>query len=110
RIPRTVINGDVERRLPNNTNFSFEGVHGESMLVALDLAGIMASSGSACTSGSTEPSHVLTAIGRSQALAQGSLRLTVGRENTLGELERTVDVLDGIVTRLRGLAPVQAKA
>jgi cysteine desulfurase len=76
--------------------------------VALDLAGIMASSGSACASGSLEPSHVLLAIGLSDALAQGSLRLTVGRENTQSEMERTVDVLEGIISRLRSLAPAAA--
>jgi cysteine desulfurase len=105
RIPGTRINGHTERRLPNNANFSFEGVHGESLLVGLDLAGIMASSGSACTSGSLEPSHVLQAIGLPDRLAQGSLRLTVGRENTVEEMERAVDVLTGIIERLRRLAP-----
>ena len=110
RIPGTRINGHLESRLPNNANFSFEGVHGESLLVALDVAGIMASSGSACTSGSLEPSHVLQAMGVPHAVAQGSLRLTVGRENTIEQMERTVEVLVGIVGRLRGLAPVSRTA
>jgi cysteine desulfurase len=105
RIPGASINGDPERRLPNNANFSFEGVHGESLLVGLDLAGVMASSGSACTSGSLEPSHVLTAIGLPDSLAQSSLRLTLGRENTMDELERTVEVLERLVARLHSLAP-----
>lgn len=105
RISGTHVNGDRLRRLPNNVNVSFDGVHGESLLVGLDLAGIMASSGSACTSGSLEPSHVLRAIGRSDSLAQGSLRLTLGRCTTRDELNRTVDVLDTLVTRLRRLAP-----
>jgi cysteine desulfurase len=110
RIPGTRINGHRGSRLPNNANFSFEGVHGESLLVGLDLAGIMASSGSACTSGSLEPSHVLQAIGLSDRLAQGSLRLTVGRENTLEEMEHAVDVLAGIIERLRRLAPTVGAA
>jgi cysteine desulfurase len=110
RISGTRINGHLQSRLPNNANFSFDGVHGESLLVGLDLAGIMASSGSACTSGSLEPSHVLQAIGLPDREAQGSLRLTVGRENTLQEIERTVDVLAGIVERLRRLAPASGAA
>lgn len=105
-LPGVHLNGHPSRRLPHNANFSFEGVHGESLLVGLDLAGIMASSGSACASGSTEPSHVLRAIGLPDRLAGGSLRLTVGRENTPAEMERTVEVLTGLVTRLRGLAPL----
>lgn len=108
RITGVFVNGDMKQRQPGNLNLSFESVHGESLLVALDLAGTMASSGSACTSGSLEPSHVLLAIGLSDALAQGSLRLTVGRENTRAEMERTVDVLEGIVSRLRSLAPAAA--
>jgi len=105
RIPGTVVNGDRERRLPNNVNFSFAGVHGESLLVGLDLAGIMASSGSACTSGSLEPSHVLQALGLDRAQTQASLRLTVGRDNTPEEISRTVDVLERLVARLRRVAP-----
>jgi len=105
RIPGTVLNGDRERRLPNNVNFSFAGVHGESLLVGLDLAGIMASSGSACTSGSLEPSHVLQALGLAREQTQASLRLTVGRDNTAEEILRTVDVLERLVARLRRVAP-----
>lgn len=105
RIPGTVVNGDRERRLPNNTNFSFAGVHGESLLVGLDLAGIMASSGSACTSGSLEPSHVLEALGLAREQTQASLRLTVGCNNTAEEIARTVEVLERLVARLRRVAP-----
>jgi cysteine desulfurase len=110
RIPGTRINGHRDLRLPHNANFSFEGVHGESLLVALDVAGIMASSGSACASGSTEPSHVLQALGVPNAVAQGSLRLTVGRDNTQEQMERAVEVLAGIVGRLRRLSPVAGRA
>lgn len=110
RIAGTMINGDIDDRLPNNANFSFEGVHGESLLVGLDLAGIMASSGSACTSGSLDPSHVLQAIGLPDRLAQASLRLTLGRENTLAEMGRTIDVLERLITRLRSLAPAAREA
>jgi cysteine desulfurase len=105
RIPDTRINGNRERRLPGNANVSIAGVHGESLLVGLDLAGVMASSGSACTSGSLEPSHVLQALGLPYAATQAALRLTVGRDNTLQEMQRTVEVLTGLVSRLRGLAP-----
>ncbi len=104
-IPGTVVNGDRERRLPNNVNFSFAGVHGESLLVGLDLAGIMASSGSACTSGSLEPSHVLEALGLAREQTQASLRLTVGRDNTAEEIARMVEVLERLVARLRSVAP-----
>ncbi len=105
RVPGTMVNGDRKRRLPNNANFSFSGVNGESLLVGLDLAGIMASSGSACTSGSLEPSHVLQALGLAKEQTQASLRLTVGRANTMEEISRTVDVLERLVARLRSVAP-----
>jgi cysteine desulfurase len=105
RIPGLMVNGDLEQRLPGNLNVCIEGVHGESLLVALDLAEIDASSGSACTSGSLEPSHVLTAIGVPHELAQSSLRLTLGRDTTHAEIERTVQVVSSVVERLRGLAP-----
>jgi cysteine desulfurase len=106
RIPGASINGDRLRRLPNNVNVSFAGVHGESLLVGLDLAGIMASSGSACTSGSTEPSHVVLALGVPDELASSSLRLTLGRDTTREEIERTVSILEGLVARMRTLATV----
>jgi cysteine desulfurase len=104
-VPDLVVNGDLERRLPGNLNVCIPGVHGESLLVALDLAGIDASSGSACASGSMEPSHVLTAIGVPHQLAQSSLRLTIGRETTHDEVERAAEVVTSVVARLRGLAP-----
>lgn len=105
RLPCTVVNGDRKARLPGNVNVSFPGVHGESLLVGLDRAGIMASSGSACASGSTEPSHVLTALGLAPDLASASLRLTLGRENTRVEVDRLLQILLPLVSRLRHLAP-----
>jgi cysteine desulfurase len=105
-ISGTVVNGDRQRRLPNNVNVSFEGVHGESVLVGLDLAGIAASSGSACTSGSLEPSHVLRAIGLPGELAQASLRLTLGRSSSQGELDHVLGVLEQLVARQRRFVPV----
>jgi cysteine desulfurase len=110
RIPGTVSNGDRVRRLPNNVNVSFGGIHGESLLVGLDLAGIAASSGSACTSGSLEPSHVLRAIGLPRDLAQASLRLTLGRDTPREDVVRTVDVLEALVARLRRVAPAARTA
>jgi cysteine desulfurase len=103
RIPRVHLNGHPTQRLPNNVNFSFEGVEGESILLGLDLAGIAASSGSACSSGSLEPSHVLLALGQTAELARGSLRLTLGKENTGPEVDRLLTVLEGLVKQLRGM-------
>src|SRR5690606_11875398 len=104
RIPGTRLNGDREQRLPNNINVSFEGVEGETMLLNLDMHGIAASSGSACTTGSTEPSHVLTAIGLPPALATSSIRLTLGKDTTAEEIDRAVEVLADKSARLRTLA------
>ena len=106
RIPDTVVTGpaDPEARLSNNFSCCFRGVEGESVLLALDLADIAASSGSACTTGSLEPSHVLTAMGVDADLAHASLRLTVGAGNTDEQITRVLDVLPGIVARLRSLA------
>ena len=101
RIPRAHLNGHPEMRLPNNVNFSFEDVEGEPVLLGLDMAGIAASSGSACSSGSLEPSHVLLALGQSADLARGSLRLTLGRDNTEQEVEYVLSVLVDLVGRLR---------
>jgi cysteine desulfurase len=106
RIEGVHLNGDLVRRLPNNLNLSFEGVHGESLLVGLDLARVMASSGSACASGTLEPSHVLLALGLPESLAQTSLRLTLGRGTTPEDVTRAVVVLEELVSRLRRLAPV----
>ncbi|MBI5948408.1 MAG: cysteine desulfurase [Chloroflexi bacterium] len=106
RIPDTVITGpaDPAGRLPNSFSCCFRNVEGESVLLALDLADIAASSGSACTTGALEPSHVLTAMGIDRDLAHASLRLTVGKDNTDAEIDRVLDVLPGIVARLRALA------
>lgn len=95
----------LEGRAPNNASFCFEYLEGEAILIALDLAGIAASSGSACTSGSLEPSHVLTALGVPEDLARGSLRLTVGKDNTREQIEHVLEVLPGIVSRIRSLSP-----
>ena len=101
QVPDASLNGHPDHRLPNNVNISFTGVEGESILLDLDMHGIAASSGSACATGSTEPSHVLRAIGVSEELAQGSLRLTVGKDNTTAEIDRAADVVAGSVQRLR---------
>ncbi len=97
--------GRLEGRVSNSFSCCFEFIEGEAILMALDLAGVAASSGSACTSGSLEPSHVLTAMGLPLELARGSLRLTVGKDNTMDEMEYVLDVLPGIVSRLRSLSP-----
>ena len=106
KIPHSVLNGDPEKRLPGNVNFCFEGIEGESLLLLLDDKGICASSGSACTSGSLDPSHVLLAIGRPHEIAHGSLRLSVSEENTLEEAEYTVKAVSDVVELLRGISPV----
>jgi cysteine desulfurase len=106
RIPDTVITGpvDPDRRLPNNFSCCFRNVEGESVLLALDMADIAASSGSACTTGALEPSHVLTAMGIDPDLAHASLRLTLGRHTTDEEIDRVLEVLPAIVAKLRSLA------
>ena len=106
KIPHSVLNGDAENRLPGNVNFCFEGIEGESLLLLLDDKGICASSGSACTSGSLDPSHVLLAIGRPHEIAHGSLRLSVSEENTLDEAEYTIKAVSEVVELLRGISPV----
>ena len=106
RIPHSRLNGGREDRLPNNANFSFRFIEGESMLIMLDMANICASSGSACTSGSLEPSHVLLAIGLPHEIAHSSLRLTLGEENTMEEMDGVVDELEQIVARLRSMSPL----
>ena len=103
QIPGSRLNGHATQRLPNNANFSFTGVEGEPILLGLDMAGIAASSGSACSSGSLEPSHVLLALGQSAEIARGSLRLTWGRDNTEDEVEYLLGVLVDLVQRLRQL-------
>ena len=105
-IPHSALNGDAERRLPGNVNFCFEGIEGESLLLLLDDKGISASSGSACTSGSLDPSHVLLAIGRVHDVAHGSLRLTPGPDVTEEEIDYIVESVKDVVTYLRGFSPV----
>ncbi len=103
RVPRSQLNGHPTQRLPNNVNFSLGGVEGEPILLGLDMAGIAASSGSACSSGSLEPSHVLLALGQSAELARGSLRLTLGKDNTSEEIEYLLEKLVDLVEQLRRL-------
>ena len=102
RLDGVHLMGHPQQRLPNNANFCIEGVEGETMLLKLDLRGIGASSGAACASGSTEPSHVLRALGVPRQLAQGSLRLTVGIDNTPEDIEYALDVITSCVLELRG--------
>ena len=105
-IPYCRLNGDRKKRLPNNVNFSFQFIEGESMLILLDSKGIVASSGSACTSGSLDPSHVLLAIGLPHEIAHGSLRLTLSEENTKEEMDYVVEQLTAILERLRSMSPL----
>ncbi|MCR5005447.1 MAG: aminotransferase class V-fold PLP-dependent enzyme, partial [Clostridiales bacterium] len=106
KIPFAKLNGPREKRLPGHVNFSFEFIEGESLLLLLDMAGICASSGSACTSGSLDPSHVLMAIGLPHEIAHGSLRLTLGRENTEEDVDYIMEKLPPIVERLREMSPL----
>ncbi len=105
-IPFAYYNGDREKRIPSNADFSFEYIEGESILFSLDLAGICVSSGSACSSGSLEPSHVLLAIGVEEALAHGSIRFSFGKENTVEQVNYTVDRLKETVEKLRNMSPL----
>lgn len=106
KISHSILNGDREKRLPGNVNFCFEGIEGESLLLLLDAKGIAASSGSACTSGSLDPSHVLLAIGRPHEIAHGSLRLTICRDNTMEEIDYMIKEIANVVEYLRGISPV----
>ena len=105
-VPYTKLNGDKVKRLPNNVNFSFRFIEGESLLIMLDQKGICASSGSACTSGSLDPSHVLLAIGLPHEIAHGSLRLTLSDETTKEEIDYTVEAIKTVVERLRSMSPL----
>ena len=107
-IPFTRLNGDRKKRLPNNMNFCFRFIEGESMLILLDQKGVCASSGSACTSGSLDPSHVLLAIGLPHEIAHGSIRLTISEENTKEEIDFVIDNLKQIIERLRAMSPLYA--
>lgn len=106
KISHSILNGDKKKRLPGNVNFCFEGVEGESLLLLLDAKGIEASSGSACTSGSLDPSHVLLAIGRPHEVAHGSLRLTISKVNTEEEIDYMIKEIGNVVEYLRGISPV----
>lgn len=106
QIPHSVLNGDSVHRLPSNVHFCFEGIEGESLLLLLDQKGICASSGSACTSGSLDPSHVLLAIGRPHEIAHGSLRLSLGEENTMAEVAYMLEAIPEVVSYLRNMSPV----
>ncbi|MCQ2481315.1 MAG: cysteine desulfurase [Clostridia bacterium] len=105
-IPHSILNGDAVSRLPGNVNFCFEGIEGESLLLLLDDKGVAASSGSACTSGSLDPSHVLLAIGRVHDVAHGSLRLSINEETTAEEVEYIITAVKDVVSLLRGMSPV----
>ncbi len=106
KIERSRVNGSREHRLPGNVNMCFEGIEGESLLLMLDMQGICASSGSACTSGSLDPSHVLLSIGLPHEIAHGSLRLSFGEETTMADVDYILDVLPPIVDRLRAMSPL----
>ena len=105
-VPFSKLNGHPTRRLPNNINFSFEFVEGESLLIKLDMEGICASSGSACTSGSLDPSHVLLAIGLPHEKAHGSLRISISEENTKEEIDFTIEKIKEILQYLRNMSPL----
>jgi cysteine desulfurase len=105
KIDHTHLNGHPTKRLPGNANFCFEFIEGESMLLSLDMEGVAASSGSACTSGSLEASHVLLSIGLPPEIAHGSLRLTIGKDNTHEEIDYVISILPGIIEKLRALSP-----
>ena len=109
KIPYIKLNGHPTDRLPGNVNFSFNFIEGEALLLMLDLNGIAASSGSACTSGSLDPSHVLLALGLPHEIAHGSLRLSIGEANTMDDIDYVLEVLPGIVQRLRDMSPLYEK-
>lgn len=110
KIPHIKINGHIEKRLPNTSNISFEFVEGESLLLNLDMKGIAASSGSACTSGSLEPSHVLVSMGLSHELSHGSVRFSLGKSNTVEEIDYLIEIMPPIVERMRSMSPLYAGA
>ena len=106
KISHSRINGDTEHRLPGNFSMCFEGVEGESLLLMLDFKGVCASSGSACTSGSLDPSHVLLSIGLKHEVAHGSLRLSISENNTEEDVDYILEVLPPIIDRLRSMSPL----
>ena len=107
-IPSVRVNGDVEHRLPNTTNLSFEYIEGESILMHMDIHGICASSGSACTTGSLEPSHVMRAMGVPYTAAHGAIRFSFSRYNTQEDVDTVVEVLPGIIEKIRAISPYWA--
>ncbi|GAG78499.1 unnamed protein product [marine sediment metagenome] len=107
KIPNTTVNGSTTQRLPNNANISFDKIEGESIMLNLDFKGIEVSTGSACASGSLEPSYVLTALGLSHFKAHGSIRFTLGKSTTKQDISKTVDELVKIVKRLRTISPIK---
>ena len=106
KIPHSRLNGDREKRAPGTVNFCFEGIEGESLLLLLNKHGIAASSGSACTTGSLDPSHVLLALGMPHEVAHGSLRLSIGEYNTEAEIDHIIKWVPKIIARLRDMSPV----
>ncbi|HAO93717.1 MAG: cysteine desulfurase NifS [Deltaproteobacteria bacterium GWC2_56_8] len=110
KIPHIKVNGHLDKRLPNTSNISFEFVEGESLLLNLDMKGIAASSGSACTSGSLEPSHVLVSMGLSHELSHGSVRFSLGKSNTVEEIDYLIEIMPPIVERMRSMSPLYAGA
>jgi len=105
-IPDVILNGHLEKRIPNTLNLSFKAVEGESIILSLDLKGVAVASGSACTSGTLEPSHVLSAMGISPEIAQGAVRFSFGRDNTMADVDYVVEILPEIVSRLRAMSPL----
>ena len=109
RIPNVSRNGDLDRRVPNIANINFDHVEGEGLQISLDLKGVAVSTGSACASGSTEPSHVLTAIGLPRDSGYGSLRFSFGKYNTREDVDHTLEILQAVVEKLRRLSPAVRK-
>ena len=108
-IPDVILNGDLDRRIPNTLNLSFKGVEGESVILSLDMKGVAVASGSACTSETLEPSHVLSAMGIAPEIAQGAIRFSFGKDNTMEDVEYVAGILPEIVQRLRSMSPLYAK-
>ena len=106
KIPHSRVNGSIEHRVPGTVNMCFEGIEGESLLLWLDAKGICASSGSACTSGSLDPSHVLLSLGLPHEVAHGSLRLSIGEYNTMEEIDHIIATVPQVVEYLRNMSPV----
>jgi len=110
KIPDLFLNGHPEKRIPSTLNISFKGVEGESIILSLDMKGVAVASGSACTSGALEPSHVLSAMGIDPAIAQASIRFGFGRGNTMEDVDYVVEVLPEIIQRLRSMSPIYASS